>query len=171
MTGKIKEKKIKSSINDGFSLVEVLLYLAIVSVMILVITTFSFTFFQSRIKNQTIAEVEQQGIQVMNMISFEMRNAEDFSINAPDDITLNSTDPIRFYLQNERLFVQRGVTGSPIELTSSRLIVSDVLFEDLTRSGTSGTIRFNFTLTHVNPEGRNEYDYQKTFISSATIRS
>jgi len=48
--------------------------------------------------------------------------------------------------------------------------VSGLTFQNLSRSATPGTVRIQFTLTHVNPAGRNEYSFAKTFIGSATLR-
>ncbi len=66
------------------------------------------------------------------------------------------------------LRVTEGV-GSPVLLTGSRLQVSGLTFKNLTRSGTAGVVQVSFTLGHLNPAGKNEYDYQKTFASSAEV--
>ena len=55
--------------NRGFTLIELLLYITISSVMLLAISVFLSALLQSKVKNQTIAEVEGQGIQVMQMIT------------------------------------------------------------------------------------------------------
>jgi len=65
----------------GFTLVEVLLYLAISSIILGIISFFVFMMLETRVKNQTILEVEQQGLFVMQTISRTIRNAE--SINSP----------------------------------------------------------------------------------------
>src|SRR3990167_11517142 len=74
-------KSYKLQANSGFTLIELLLYVAISSVMLLITSLFLQTLLQSRIKNQTIAEVEQQGLAVMQLITQAARNAD--SINSP----------------------------------------------------------------------------------------
>ena len=71
----------------GFTLIELLLYIAIAS--IIVFTTASLLRFtlESRVKNQTIAEVEQEGIQVMQLITQTIRNAT--AISSPAMATKN----------------------------------------------------------------------------------
>lgn len=162
---------------NAFSLIETFLYISITSVLILLISIFISIILQSRIKNQTIAEVEQQGIQIMRIITQTIRNAE--GINSPSQGTSASSlsldvanavkDPTIFDVSGNSLRITEGA-GSVIRLTSSRVAVSNVVFKNLSKTGTPGTIRIEFTLTYINAESRNEYDYSKTFYGSASLR-
>ncbi len=161
----------------GITLVELLLYIALVSAMLLVISTFLAMLLQSRIKNETIAEVEQQGVQVMQIITQTARNAEDITSptvgNSGSSLTLDvvdaGDDPTIFDLSGGAVRITEGV-GSAVDLTNSHITVSGLNFYNLSRSETPGTVRIQFTITHVNPEGRNEYDYNKTFYGNASLR-
>lgn len=126
---------------QGFTLIELLLYVAIIGAIILSVSGFLSLIMSSRIKNQAIAEVEQQGIQVMQTLTQTIRNASTISI--PYDIS---------------------------DLINSRVTVSNLTFSNLSRPGTPGTVRIQFTLTHINPEGRQEYNFSKTFYDTATLR-
>jgi hypothetical protein len=61
-------------------------------------------------------------------------------------------------------------TGATVPLTNSKVTVSGLSFKNLTRSGTPGIVQVSFTISRVNTAGRNHYDYQKTFTSSAALR-
>lgn len=61
--------------SSGFTLIELLLYVTITSMMLSGISFFLSTLLESRVKNQTIAEVEQQGLQVMQTITKAARGA------------------------------------------------------------------------------------------------
>lgn len=162
---------------SGFTLVELLLYVAISSVLLLAISFFLQTLLESRIKNQTIAEVEQQGLQVMQMITQTTRNAEAITLPAQGasassltlDVITAVNDPTIFDLSSGTIRITEGA-GSAIVLTNSRIVASALTFQNLSRASTPGTVRIQFTLTHQNPEGRNEYSFAKTFIGSATLR-
>src|SRR5674476_477978 len=65
----------------GFTLIEMLLYLAILSIMVLAFSSFLSFSYTSRVKATVIAEVEQQGSQTMSLITQNIRNAA--SITAP----------------------------------------------------------------------------------------
>lgn len=138
--------------NRGFTLIELLLYVAIVGAIIFSIAGFLSLLMQSRVKNQTIAEVEQQGIQVMQVITQTGRNATDINFTAAFDLSAGA------------------IRQNSIALTNSRVVASNLTFQNLSRAGTPGTVRIQLTLTHINPSGRNEYDFSKTFYGTATIR-
>ena len=165
MTHSIQNFKQKN--HSGFTLIELLLYISISSVLLLILSVFLSSLLHARIKNQTIAEVDQQGTQIMHLLAQTARNAE--AITSPGQgatigsLTLNTlsavNDPTVFDLSAGAIRITEGV-GSPVPLTNSRMIASD----------TPGTVRIQFTLAHLNPAGRNEYSFTKTFISSATLR-
>ena len=161
----------------GFTLIELLLYVGISSVMLLAISVFLSTLLQSRIKNQTIAEVGQQGLQVMQLITQTVRNAD--VLNSPlqgasaSSLSLNTytagNNPTVFDLSGGAIRITEGATAAVI-LSNTRVTASALTFQNLSRANTPGTIRIQFTITHVNTEGRNEYQYTKTFVGSATLR-
>ncbi len=163
--------------NQGFTLIETLLYVALTSILLLALSAFLFILLESRIKNQTIAEVEQQGLQVMQLITQTVRNAE--AITSPSigtsastvtlDVVTAANDPTVFDLSGGVLRITEGA-GSPISLSNTHVTVSSLTVQNLSRASTPGTIRIFFTLTHVNPDGRNEYNFSKTFYASASLR-
>jgi Tfp pilus assembly protein PilE len=59
--------------------------------------------------------------------------------------------------------------GSAVPLTNDKVRLTGLNIRNLTKTGTGGLVQVTFTLTRVNPENRNEYDYQKTFTSSAEV--
>ena len=163
--------------SQGFTLVELLLYVGISSVILLVTSLFLSALLSSRVKNQTIAEVEQQGVQVMQMMTQTLRNAD--TINAPSigvsaaELSINTytgaNNPTIFDLASGVMRMAEG-SNPVIPLTNSRVTASGLNFQNLSRTGTPGTVRIQFTLTHINPDGRNEYAFSKIFYVSATLR-
>jgi Tfp pilus assembly protein PilW len=167
----------KSRFNrKGFTLIEFLLYISITSVILTSLSVFLAMTLQSRTKNQTIAEVEQSGAQILSLITQTVRNSQ--GINSPvaganstslslDVIDVNQ-NPTVFSLSGSSFQVVENATVTP--LSYSRVVVSNLNFSNFSRGNTPGTIQIEFTLTRENPSGRNEFDYQKTFIGSAGLR-
>lgn len=161
----------------GFTLIELLLYISISAVILLAISFFLSLLLQSRIKNQTIAEIEQQGLQVIQMITQTARNAEAIILPAQDssafsltlDVIAAANDPTVFDLSSGAIRITEGV-GSAIPIINSRITASGLTFQNLSINNTPGTVRIQFTLTHKNSESRNEYSFSKTFIGSAALR-
>ena len=161
----------------GFTLIELFLYLSIASVVLFGTSLFIILLLQTRVKNQTIAEVEQQGLQIMQVITQDVRNgtavnspaqgaiSNSLSINLPDA----SKNPVIFDLSNGVVRIKEG-TAQPIALNNSRVSVSGLSFKNLSQNSALGAIRIQFTITYINSLGRNEYDYSKTFYASSSIR-
>ena len=161
----------------GFTLIELSLYIAIIGIILAAVSALLFGILQSRVKNQTVAEVEQQGIQVMQIITQTLRNAT--AINSPgtgassSTLSVNTTiianNPTVFDLSGGVIRITEGA-GSSVTLNNALVTASGLTFQSLTGSGTPGTIRITLALTRLNPSGRNEYDYVQTFYGSATLR-
>jgi len=78
---------------------------------------------------------------------------------------------IESYASTGALQVKEGaVSATPVPLTNNKVQVTSLSFTNLTRSGTPGAVRISFTLSRINPSNRGEYDYQKTFTTTAAIR-
>lgn len=163
--------------DKGFTLIELLLYVAIVGSLLLAVVTFSMLALDARIKNQTISEVDQQGVAVIQQIQSAISNAN--SVNAPvagnssTNLSLNmpssGANPTTFSLSSGVLNISEGSNGG-VALTNSKVAVTNLQFTNLSRSGTKGIIKISFTIARVNPAGKNAYDYQKTFTTSMAVR-
>ncbi|PWB39142.1 MAG: hypothetical protein C3F02_00795 [Parcubacteria group bacterium] len=162
---------------SGFTLLELLLYVSISALFLFFISIFLSFLLEARVKNQVIAEVEQQGLQAMQTITQTIRNSA--IINSPTlgastaSLSLNTyvvvNNPTVFDLSGTALRIKEG-SAVAIFLTNSRVQISGLSFQNLSRAGTPGVIAVTFTLTYVNTSGRQEYNYQKTFKTSATLR-
>jgi type II secretory pathway pseudopilin PulG len=108
----------------GFTLVEMALYVGICSVLLFSLSTLFATLVSSRVKNQIITEVNQQGAFVMNTITYAVRNGQ--SVQSPVSGGASSTliitssnpsiSPILIYATSSRI-VTREATSSEICLS------------------------------------------------------
>lgn len=167
----------KLQTRKGFTLIELLLYVGIAGVVVLSVSVLLSLVLSTRVKSQAIAEVEHQGTQVLQIFGQTIRNSG--SLTSPtvgsgaSSLTVVvptlSLSPTVFDLSAGVIRIKEGA-GSPVVLNNSRVTASNLTFSNLSRSGTLGTIRVQFTLTHINPENRQEYNYGKTFYGSASLR-
>jgi type II secretory pathway pseudopilin PulG len=170
--GSKNKKKQKS-----FTLIEILLYISLASVIFTLVSSLLFSFLEVQTKSRTIAQVEQQGIQVMQQITQNVRNAEAIISPTPGnssnsltvDVVDVNRDPTIYSLNGGTIQIEEG-TQAAINLVSSDVIITALNFENLSRPGTKGLIRISFTLAKINNEGRYEYDFTRTFTGSAGIR-
>ena len=154
------------------------LYVSLCSILLLSLSTFLSFLLESRVRSQSISEVNQQGLQVMSLITQTIRNGRSIltpSIGASaSTVSITTTNPLLnptvFLLSSSTLSIQEA--GKPaVALTNSRVQASALLFQNISSSSsTEKIIRITFTLDSRNPQGRNEYAFTKTFIGSATLR-
>ncbi|MFA6594387.1 MAG: prepilin-type N-terminal cleavage/methylation domain-containing protein [Candidatus Buchananbacteria bacterium] len=162
---------------SGFTLIELLLYLAVAAVILLSASVFLSLILQSRIKNQTVSEVDQQGLEAIHIITKIIRNSS--GVTAPIvgsagsslilTVPVSAKSPTVFDSSGGALRIIEGANGA-VALTNNRVIINNLSFTNLSGTSTKDIIRVQFILSHINPGNRNEYDYQKTFYSSAERR-
>jgi len=160
--------------NRGFTLIELLLYTVIAAGLLLSITAMISLLIQSRIKNQTISIVEQEGTQILQIITQEIRNST--TVVNPSSGTIgdnlqiqNSSGQNTAFSIADNTLVQTK-NGQTTGMLSNQVLISDLKFINLTPDSTHNSIKITFTLSYNNIAGRNEYSYSQTFYDTATLR-
>jgi type II secretory pathway pseudopilin PulG len=161
---------------QGYTLIELLLYVAMIGTLLTSVTYFFGVVVDARVKNQTVTEVNDQGTALMDYVTQTIRNAT--SITAPTtgvsaaSLTLvvptGSLSPTVFNMNSTTMQVKEGA-GSVLPLTNDKVQLSGLTFKNLSRASTPGSVQVSFTLSRVNANNRNEYDYQKTFTTTAEV--
>ncbi len=160
----------------GFTLIEILLYVTIASSLIFTLSFFTGTLSEARVKSQTIAEVQEQGMYIAQIMTRVALSS--VSINTPvmgasaPSLSLATSDatsnPTVFEIGNGVLYMRQGA-GPQIALTNSHVEVSDLSFENLSPADTSGVLKIGYTVSYINP-GRYEYTFSKKFQTAITLR-
>lgn len=162
----------------GFTLIEMVLYVSVCSIILLSLSTFLTFLLGARVRSQAITEVNQQGFQVMYQLTQTIRNGR--SIQVPSIGTSSSTlsittanpllNPTIFTVSSSTFTIKEGST-TPIPLTNSRVRVSGLTFDNVSSSSsTDKVIRISFVIDYINTSNKTEYSYTKTFTGSATLR-
>jgi Tfp pilus assembly protein PilW len=161
----------------GITLVETIVYISLASILLLALSAFYVMTTTARVKNQSIAEVNQQGAFAMEQIVQTVRNATAVTTPATaatgNTLTLTvptaSLSPTVFSLSGTTLQIKEGA-ATAVPLTNSLVQVSNLSIVNLTRASTNGVVRISFTLTRTKNVDRNEYNYSKTFTTSVSVR-
>ena len=161
----------------GFTLIELLIYMVIVSMLFGSVVSLFLVFTHARAKQQAIAEVETQGSATLALMTQTIRNANTITTPANSATTttlsvttyLASTTPTVFDLAGGVLRITEG-SNAPIPLTNSQVIISNLAFLNLARSGTYGSVKIQFTTTYATTSKRFDQNYAQTFYGSATVR-
>ena len=160
----------------GFTLIELLMYIAILGIVLVLITGFFWNIILGYIKENSYQELQQNGRFALTKITQEIRKAK--SINIPtqggvsDSITLemanSQENPTIFDLDNGKLIITKG-SGVSSEITTDRIVVSNLKFTNLSYDNTAGTIRIELDLEHINPANIATYKASINLITTVSL--
>ncbi|MEI7890841.1 MAG: type II secretion system protein [bacterium] len=161
----------------GISLIETLLYVAIMGIFVAAMVSFVMTNKKVSKRNEVVSEVEFNAQSIVEIISQATRNAK--SINTP---TLQSSaqqlslvtdvaseNPTIISLSAGKITIKRG-NGVAVALNTDKIVISNLIFNNFGNVGTLGSINFQFDAKYLNPSNAQELNFSKTFFGTASIR-
>lgn len=163
----------------GFSLLELIIYIAFVSILSAVYINYVFDVAGSSQKSRVRQEVQQNGRFAMERILQEIRAADGVNVGSstfgshPGVLSLATpvpaTNPTVFDVSGGVLRVTQGA-GSPVLLTSDGFVVSNLVFENLSVNNRTTHVRVSLTIEHPNTTGSEIFNAQSTLYGSASVR-
>lgn len=145
----------------GSTVLEFLIYIAVVGVTLTVVVSFLAEFSASQQKSSIEAEVAHNARFAVARLSADARDASSVNTGAstfgtsPGVLSLAMSfpalDPTVYTVSGGRLFVQQGV-GTPIALTSAKTEVVSFILDNVSVSGKTRAIRIHLQLRNINPD-------------------
>lgn len=169
-------KSIAANSTRGFTLIELILYVAILSIFIGGAIQFAWNIIYSRTKTLEYQNVTQNARLIAERVALEIRNASSISSIGTSSITLNTDDSARnptvIDLSGGRVRIGYGSSGScptstPCFLTDNNVTVSSLAFTDLSASY-SANVRVVVVVSDT--ADRLEYSVSDTATATAEIR-
>lgn len=161
----------------GNTLIELLLYISIVSGIAMASVMFVTDLIKGRVKSVLQENVAHNARLATRRIGYEIRQATAITSVSATDICLSSPTAgrnlTRIYLSSGRLYLGWGGTCAGLTttypLTSSDVVISSLAFNNATVGATS-TIDYSFKISGTNIVGRQEWIYDTTASGSASLR-
>jgi len=159
----------------GFTLIELVVYVAIMSALVTMVSGLYGMMGKAREKTALIAAVESQGSQAMHVITQTLRNSrvvsEPGGSVATSTLTITtyaaSSTPTVFFTSSSVLYMTEGSTTVPI--TGSGVVVTSIAFSNHTASSTNGSVKIVLSLTSATSS--KVTPYSATFYGSGTVRN
>lgn len=167
--------------SQGSTLIEMLIYIAVVAMVLSSLVLFSISIVSSRSKTYVVQEVQANTRVALAILSQKIRasNGVDTSTSQfgsdPGKLTLFMSDPSK----NPTVFdldqddgVLRITEGAslPVTLVSDEVKVTHLMFTNLTGSSTHENIRIEMTVGFNNTGTNVEYDYTQSVQTSVSSR-
>jgi len=174
----------KKLFQKSFTLIEILVYIAVLSIVIVTIVSFVLWSVRSNTKAKVMREVLDNARRAMEIMTYEIKEAESIysptSIfdSQPGQLSLETskylpegerTSYIDFYLCNNRLCFKKESQDS-IVLTTDNVEVSNLVFTKII-TGDTPSIQIDLKIDYENPANRPEYQASVNLRSTASLRS
>ena len=168
---------VRNAIMKGFTLIELIIYIGIVTAILLVAFNFGWEIIYGNVKSQAIREVQQNTRFAIEKMSESILNASSTDSPTPGNsanfLSLKmqdpNLDPTLFEVVDGKLKITQGGNG-PYELTNDRVIVTNLQFSNLSYENTPGTIRVQITIEHVNPNNLSQYEVSLDTEDTISLR-
>ena len=153
----------------GFSLIEVILYIALSTALLILLSSIFVWVVNSNLTSRTARDLEAEGLRVLQTMVNAIRNGHEINFpavgNASSTLIIknssNALDITNFTLKDARIFVSED-GGSLIAITSRNVMAADLNFINVSKAGTTGAITVQFKISNRNQE--------RKFYVSASLR-
>ena len=138
----------------GFTLLEILLYAAIVGVVLVMISSFIIDIINAKTKNDASLEVQNNANLAMERIIQTSRNATNILQPSLDNsgilnLDLGNGQTVTFFLQQKRLYIQENPpTSVAYPLTSSKVEVNSLIFKNLSPTPNNQILQISLEIQH-----------------------
>ncbi len=161
--------KIVNMNKRGFTLIEFLIYFAIITGLIGTVVLIGTNISTARMRNMSMEVVNQNGRVISERVSREIRLAEEIESVEGDKLILNSlyesTDPVEIYLEGSHFYIKRG-DREPDRVSTERSVIRRLNFE---KAG-DGAVRMDFDVAFYNPEEMPQFDFERSFTTVENLR-
>lgn len=167
--------------NKGITLIEIILYVAILSLISTAFITMSINIMSLKTKSISQQEIGSNLLLISQKINHEIRNAKSISSTTPSSLTLalsdNARNPTIFDLNNGNIRMGFGTTGNcpvtnPCILNSNLINISEFTITNLSSiDNKTQNIRYTLSGNYINTSGRSEFDASGFIKDSIEVRS
>ena len=157
----------------GFTLIELILYIAIVTIMVSSLIPFAWSVIEGGTKSATEQEVSSNGRYIMERIKYEIRRASGITSVSLTSLSLTNFAPdtttvIDYSGGNVR--INKNGTGV-INLNSNDVTIQNLWFTNYTSGSVTKNVQVNMTLRSNFAQTRQEYQMTVNMETAAEVRS
>ncbi|MDE2026298.1 MAG: type II secretion system protein [Patescibacteria group bacterium] len=164
-------------LQSGFTYVEAILYVAIISIILTALIPFTWNIVEGGTKSATQQEVSSQARVISERIIYEIRNAVDITSVTVPTLTLCENSANCSLAANQTVVTFTGSTitinqanAGAVTLNSTNVKVTGSFTNNSSGSSTKN-VTFTLTVTENTGSTRSEYTGSETISSSAEVRN
>ncbi|MDP2684256.1 MAG: prepilin-type N-terminal cleavage/methylation domain-containing protein [bacterium] len=167
--------RIMTNNNAGFTLIETLIYIAIISIIMTAFVSFAISISNTRNKTYVVQEVQANARFALDTMSRKIREAE--AVTSPTTgasansllLDMQGVSPdITFDVNNGILRMTEGI-NLPISLTANEVDIDSISFTNFGGSGKRENIKIEMNVSF-RDNGSKAFTYADTYQTSVSIR-
>lgn len=157
---------------EGYTLTEMLVYVALLSIIIVGIASFLVWIVragaQAKIQRETLYGAQR----TLDMLTRDVRHAKTASISGSHLILDNATQTEFYLCGDASTTICRDESGTTIELLSEKINAEQLEFVKVnTATGSPSSILINLEISYDNPEGNSWHQASVNLSSAVNLRS
>jgi type II secretory pathway pseudopilin PulG len=181
------KNKLKKQFKEylGFTLVEILVYVAVLSIIILTVAGLFLWVSNSNNKSKAIRETMDNSKRALAIMTYEIRESD--SVYLPNCVFDNdsgqlsletkkylpadeTTSFIDFYICDNRLCLKKE-QEDPVAITSEKVEIKRLSFSQINTTSTISSIQINLEIGYKTSSPRPEHRFSLNTTSTASLRS
>ena len=166
---------------NAFTLVELLIYVAIIGGVASTFILYTLSIAQSRAKTYVAEEVQSNTSMAIELIGQRIRTASGVNLGDsvfdvhPGRLSLTMLDaqknPTVIDIDaNGALQIKEGLAGSYVPITSSKVQATNLVFTNLSGGSSRENIRVDISVAYNNSSGDVEYNYSQSTHTAVSVR-
>lgn len=163
--------KISSDKSYGYSIVEIIIYIGMLSVFIVVLTGIFISTIDIKLESESISDIEQDGRYIIAKLAYDINRAQ--SISSPSlgtsdntlQITVNGVNE-SFTLNNGKIQITKNNTTD--DLNGFNSSISNLTFQRLGNASGKNNVKISFTISSITQ--RSKGPETKIFQTTVGIR-
>lgn len=164
----------------GFTLIEMLVYVAVLAILIVALSSFVLWAINSNTKTKVMRETSDSARRAMGTILYEIREAKSvytpttsasqLSLETTRYLPANETTSfVDFFLCSNRICIKKE-SQTPVALTSENVNIRDLQFTRIV-TGSSASVQVSFVAEYIGPATKPQYQASISLTSTASLRS
>lgn len=164
--------KIHTKALSGFTLMEIVIYMGLLSILLVVLTTIFLSILDAQLESQTISSVQQDGRFVINKLIYDINRANDISVPANVGEESNTLElsiggaNYKYDLAGGKL--RLNINNNINSLNGFDTTISNLTFQRLGKVGGKNSIKVGFTIASITQ--RTSGAEIKNFQTSVALR-
>jgi len=169
-----KKQQIGTGKKDSFTLMEILVYIGVLSLIVVTFSSFLLWLSSSTTRARAMREVLDNARRAVEIMTYEIKKAKNISsTSTATHLFLENATATEFYLCGtaSTTLCLKKESESPVNLTSDKVEIKNLTFTQIATATTTPSVQINLKVDYKNPGDIPEYQASVSITSTVSLRN